>query len=109
HGFLYGDGVFEGIRVYDGNIYKLKEHIKRLYESAHSIMLEIPYTKEALIGLVVETVQKNNLSSAYIRIVASSGPGELALDPINGHDSTDLINTDPLVIYQEALDEYVLR
>lgn len=109
HGFLYGDGVFEGVRVYDSNIYKLEEHIKRLYESAHSIMLEIPYTKEALIGLVVETVQKNNLSSAYIRIVASRGPGDLGLDPRNCHDATVLVIAEPLAIYPEALYENGLR
>src|SRR5699024_6524652 len=90
HGFLYGDGVFEGVRVYDSNIFKLKEHIKRLYESAHSIMLDIPYTKETLIGLVVETVQKNNLASAYIRIVSSRGPGDLRLDARTYPEGTGL-------------------
>src|SRR5699024_11024257 len=93
---LYVDMCCEGVGVYYSNIYKLEEHIKRLYESAHSIMLEIPYTKEALIGLVVETVQKNNLSSAYIRIVASRGPGDLGLDPRNCHDATVLVIAEPL-------------
>src|SRR5699024_8253580 len=91
HGFLYGDGVLEGVRVYDSSIYKLEEHIKILYDSAHSIMLEIPYTTEALIGRVVESIQKTNLSSAYIRIVASRGPVDLGLDPRNCNDATVLV------------------
>src|SRR5690625_1698928 len=73
HGFLYGDGVFEGIRVYDCNIYKLKEHLHRLYESAHSIMLSIPYTNEELEEIIIHTLQKNQLTSGYIRVVVSRG------------------------------------
>ncbi|WP_096437884.1 branched-chain-amino-acid transaminase [Alteribacter populi] len=81
HGFLYGDGVFEGIRVYSGNVFKLDAHLNRLYESAQSIMLNIPYTKEELQQIIVDTVCKNNLSSAYIRVVVSRGAGNLGLDP----------------------------
>src|SRR5699024_9541848 len=91
------------------NIFKLKEHIKRLYESAHSIMLDIPYTKETLIGLVVETVQKNNLSSAYIRIVASRGPGDVGLDRRYCHDATVLIIVEQIAIYLVVLYENGLR
>lgn len=109
HGFLYGDGVFEGVRVYEGNIYKLKEHIKRLYESAHSIMLEIPPTKEELTKVVAETVRKNDLSSAYIRIVASRGAGDLGLDPRNCPQATVIVIAEPLAIYSEALYEKGLR
>src|SRR5690625_4312493 len=83
HGFLYGDGVFEGIRVYEGNVFKLKEHIDRLFESAHSIMLSIPHSKEELQQIVVDTVIQNKLSSAYIRVVVSRGVGDLGLDPRN--------------------------
>src|SRR5690625_149800 len=73
HGFLYGDGVFEGIRVYQGNVYKLEEHVKRLFESAHSIMLTIPHTKQEMQDIIIETVNKNQFMSAYIRVVISRG------------------------------------
>ncbi|MBN2910145.1 branched-chain-amino-acid transaminase [Polycladomyces sp. WAk] len=81
HGFLYGDGVFEGIRVYDGNVFRLREHLVRLYDSAKSIMLRIPYTLEEMEQAVVETVRKNQLRDAYIRLIVSRGVGELCLDP----------------------------
>lgn len=103
HGFLYGDGVFEGIRVYEGNVFKLKEHIDRLYESAHSIMLEIPHSKEEFQQIIVNTVVKNNLSSAYIRVVVSRGEGDLGLDPRNCATPTVIVITEPLAIYSEKL------
>jgi branched-chain amino acid aminotransferase len=81
HGFLYGDGVFEGIRVYDGNVFRLREHLVRLYDSAKSILLHIPYTMEEMEQAVVETVRKNQLRDAYIRLIVSRGVGELCLDP----------------------------
>ncbi|MEI3612097.1 branched-chain-amino-acid transaminase [Pseudogracilibacillus sp. SO30301A] len=103
HGFLYGDGVFEGIRVYEGNVFKLKEHIDRLYESAHSIRLEIPHSKEEFQQIIVNTVVKNNLSSAYIRVVVSRGEGDLGLDPRNCATPTVIVITEPLAIYSEKL------
>lgn len=81
HGYLYGDGVFEGIRVYEGNVFKLLEHLIRLYESAKSIMLEIPYTLEEMKDLVVMTIRKNKLLNGYIRLVVSRGVGTLGLAP----------------------------
>ncbi|MGQ9759905.1 MAG: branched-chain-amino-acid transaminase [Candidatus Methanomethylicaceae archaeon] len=81
HGFLYGDGVFEGIRAYNGHVFKLKEHIDRLYASAHSIMLKIPMTKEELRRAVIETLKKNSLKDAYIRLIVTRGEGDLGLDP----------------------------
>ncbi len=72
HGFLYGDGVFEGIRVYSGNVFKLNEHLHRLYESAQSIMLNIPYDKEEMERIIVDTVRKNKLDTAYIRVVVGT-------------------------------------
>ncbi|MED2765815.1 branched-chain-amino-acid transaminase [Bacillus thuringiensis] len=81
HGYLYGDGVFEGIRVYEGNVFKLAEHLIRLYESAKSIMLEIPYTLEEMKDIVVMTIRKNKLFNGYIRIVISRGVGNLGLSP----------------------------
>ncbi|GAJ99186.1 LOW QUALITY PROTEIN: branched-chain amino acid aminotransferase [Geomicrobium sp. JCM 19055] len=80
HGFLYGDGVFEGIRTYDNNVYKLKEHLIRLFESARSIMMEIPYSLDEMTEIVVDTVRKNDLENAYIRVVVSRGVGNLGLD-----------------------------
>ena len=81
HGFLYGDGVFEGIREYNGVVFKLKEHIDRLYRSAHAITLQIPLTKEEMIQAVVETLRKNKMKDSYIRLVVSRGVGDLGLDP----------------------------
>ena len=73
HGLLYGDGVFEGIRSYNRLVFKLKEHIDRLFESAHSIMLEIPLNKDKMIKAVIDTLKENNLSDAYIRLVVTRG------------------------------------
>lgn len=81
HGFLYGDGVFEGIRAYNGVVFKLKEHVDRLYRSAHAITLSIPLTKEEMIQAVVETLRKNQMKDAYIRLIVSRGIGDLGLDP----------------------------
>jgi branched-chain amino acid aminotransferase len=81
HGFLYGDGVFEGIRAYGGNVFRLRDHLDRLYDSARSILLEIPYTKDEFEQIVVDTVNANGLQDAYIRIVVSRGPGDLGLNP----------------------------
>jgi branched-chain amino acid aminotransferase len=81
HGFLYGDGVFEGIRAYNGVVFKLKEHIDRLYRSAHAIMLTIPLTKQEMLQAVVDTLRKNQMKDAYIRLVVSRGVGDLGLDP----------------------------
>jgi len=81
HGLLYGDGIFEGIRAYDGVVFKLKEHIDRLYDSAKSIILEIPMTKEEMEKVVVDTIKVNNLKDAYIRLVITRGVGDLGLDP----------------------------
>jgi len=81
HGLLYGDGVFEGIRAYDGTVFKLKEHISRLYRSAHMIMLSIPITEIEMIQWTLETLRKNSLRDAYIRLVVTRGVGDLGLDP----------------------------
>ena len=81
HGLLYGDGVFEGIRSYGCLVFKLKEHIDRLYESAHSIMLEIPLSKPKLTQIVIATLKENKLKDAYIRLIVTRGIGDLGLDP----------------------------
>jgi len=81
HGLLYGDGVFEGIRSYNRRVFKLKEHIDRLFESAHSIMLDIPLDKEKLTKAVLYTLKKNGLKDAYVRLIVTRGIGDLGLDP----------------------------
>ncbi|MGG3573818.1 branched-chain-amino-acid transaminase [Bacillus gobiensis] len=105
HGFLYGDGVFEGIRVYNGNVFRMKEHMKRLYESAMSILLEIPYSIEELTELVLHTVEKNQLKDAYIRLVVSRGKGDLGLDPNKCHKPSIVIIVEPLAIFPKSLYE----
>ncbi len=98
HGFLYGDGVFEGIRMYNGVVFKLKEHIDRLYHSAHAIMLQIPLTKEEMTKAVVETLQKNKMKDSYIRLIVSRGIGDLGLDPRKCPKPTVIIITDTINI-----------
>jgi branched-chain amino acid aminotransferase len=98
HGFLYGDGVFEGIREYNGCIFKLKEHIERLYRSAHAIMLQIPLTKEDIVKAVVETLRKNKMKDSYIRLIVSRGVGDLGLDPRKCPKPTIIIITDTINI-----------
>ena len=83
HGFLYGDGVFEGIKAYNGRIFGLDEHVERFYESAQSIMLELPISRDEMKKAIIEVVRRNNLKDAYIRPVASRGKGSLSLDPRN--------------------------
>ena len=104
HGFLYGDGVFEGIRSYGRVVFKLKEHIERLYESAQSICLKIPASKENLTKAVCDTLKINKLDDAYIRLIVSRGEGDLGLDPrkCNGN-ATIVIITDKISLYPEKL------
>jgi branched-chain amino acid aminotransferase len=81
HGLLYGDGVFEGIRVYNGVIFRFKEHLERLYSSAKSIRLQLPLSPEEMTKAIVETVKRNGLKDAYIRLVVTRGVGDLGVDP----------------------------
>ncbi|PKM79355.1 MAG: branched-chain-amino-acid transaminase, partial [Firmicutes bacterium HGW-Firmicutes-13] len=109
HGYLYGDGVFEGIRVYNGRVFKLKEHLVRLYESAKSIMLKIPMDIEKMEEDVLETVGRNQLKDAYIRIVISRGVGDLGLDPQKCHHPTVVIIASRISIFPRELYEQGLR
>ncbi|WP_158736659.1 branched-chain-amino-acid transaminase [Alteribacillus sp. YIM 98480] len=109
HGFLYGDGVFEGIRVYNGNVYKLEEHLVRLYNSAKSIMLEIPYTMDAITEIIIETLRKNELNDAYIRLVVSRGVGNLGLDPASCKAPQLIVIAEELAIYPKELYEHGLE
>jgi len=81
HGFLYGDGVFEGIRAYSGRIFRLEEHMDRLYDSAKAIWLDIPFSKEEMMEVCAESCRRNKIVDGYIRLVVSRGVGDLGLDP----------------------------
>jgi branched-chain amino acid aminotransferase len=105
HGLLYGDGVFEGIRAYNGVVFKLKEHIDRLYRSAHAIMLQIPLTKEEMIKKIVETLRKNKLKDAYIRLVVTRGVGDLGLDPRKCPKTSIIIITDSISLHASGAKE----
>jgi branched-chain amino acid aminotransferase len=97
HGLLYGDGVFEGIRAYSGIVFKLKEHLERLYRSAHTIRLRIPLKKNEMTRAVLETLRKNNLRNAYVRLVVTRGIGDLGLDPRKCPKPTVIIITEPII------------
>lgn len=103
HGFLYGDGVFEGIRSYNGNVFRLEEHLERLYDSAKSVMLDIPYSFEEMTDLVVQTLRRNELKNAYIRLVVSRGIGNLGLDPFSCKEPNVIIIAEALAMYPQAL------
>ena len=105
HGLLYGDGVFEGIRSYNGLVFKLKEHLDRLYESAHTLMLEIPMKPAALEKAVIQTLQANGLLDAYIRLVVTRGVGDLGLDPRKCKKATLFIIADKISLYPKEFYE----
>ena len=100
HGLLYGDGVFEGIRSYKRLVFKLEEHIERLYMSAKAITLKIPIGKRAMIKAITDTLKVNGLDDAYIRLVVTRGPGDLGLDPRKCRDGGVIfIITDKIALY----------
>lgn len=101
HGFLYGDGIFEGIRIYNGNIFKCKEHLDRLYDSAKSIMLNIPLAYQEMEDALVETLRRNELRDGYIRLIVSRGAGNLGLDPNRCSKASVIIIVEQLAIYSE--------
>lgn len=105
HGLLYGDGIFEGIRAYSGSVFKLREHIDRLYRSAHMIMLEIPMTKERMIQAVLETLRKNSLRDSYIRLVITRGVGDLGLNPKKCGRPVVIIITDTITLHKVEAKE----
>lgn len=110
HGFLYGDGAFEGIRSYSSLIFKAAEHIDRLYETAHTLMIDIPMTKDKMIKSIVDTLKANGLTDAYIRVIVTRGEGDLGLDPRKCKGSasiiiiTDKITLYPAELYQKGLE-----
>ncbi len=105
HGLLYGDGVFEGIRSYNGRVFKLDEHLERLYDSAKSIMLEIPISIETMEATVLETLRRNHLTEAYIRLIVTRGVGDLGLDPDKCPKPSIIIIADKIVLYPQKYYE----
>ncbi|MDD5454281.1 MAG: branched-chain-amino-acid transaminase [Candidatus Ratteibacteria bacterium] len=101
HGLLYGDGVFEGLRSYNGRIFKLQEHMDRLYKSAKYICLDIPLKKEKLIETVIKTAHLNGYTDCYIRVVVTRGEGDLGLDPDKCSNPTIFIIVDKIVLYPD--------
>jgi len=99
HGFLYGDGVFEGIRVYGGKVFRLAEHIERLYDSARHVWLEIPLGRDKMTQAVLDTVQANNKQDGYIRLIVSRGDGGLGLDPRKCKEAQVIIIVDDISLY----------
>ena len=109
HGLLYGDGVFEGIRSYDGRAFRLEAHIDRLFASARAIHLLIPLAREELAEAIVETLRANGLRDAYIRLVVTRGAGSLGLDPSRTSDPQVIIITDSITLYPDELYEHGLK
>ena len=103
HGLLYGDGVFEGIRSYDGLVFKLKEHLDRLFESAKTLMLKIPLSQKGLTEAIIHTLKANRLKDAYIRLVVTRGEGDLGLDPRKCSHPAVIIITDRIMLYPKKL------
>jgi branched-chain amino acid aminotransferase len=101
HGFLYGDGVFEGIRVYAGRVFRLEEHLDRLYDSAKAIWLEIPVAREAMHATVNEVVAKSGLQDAYIRLIVTRGRGDLGLDPRKCGTPTIICIVDKIALWPQ--------
>jgi len=109
HGFLYGDGVFEGIRAYNGRVFKLSEHIDRLFYSAQAIMLKLPMTHQQFMDATVDACRKNKIRDGYIRLVVSRGVGSLGLNPYKCAKPSVIIIADkiqlyPPVLYKKGLD-----
>ncbi len=105
HGLLYGDGVFEGIRFYNDRVFKLDEHLQRLYDSAKAIRLEIPLKIKEFEEVILETIRRNNLHDGYIRAVITRGPGDLGLDPDKCSEPFIFVITASIVLYPDEFYE----
>ena len=109
HGLLYGDGVFEGIRIYGGRIFRLQEHLDRLYDSAHAIWLTIPISKEEMAEVTEEGVRRSGIKEGYIRHVVTRGVGDLGLDPRKCERPSVIIITDTIRLWPEEVYETGLK
>lgn len=105
HGLLYGDGVFEGLRSYSGKVFRLEQHLDRLWASAKAILLTIPMTKEAVAKAVNDTLAINGIKDGYIRLVVTRGAGSLGLDPNRCSDPQVIVITDHIALYPKELYE----
>lgn len=103
HGLLYGDGVFEGLRSYGGKVFRLEQHLARLWDSAKAIWLEIPMTREAMAAAINDTLKVNNIKDGYIRLVITRGAGSLGLDPNRTSNPQVIIIADSISLYPEEL------
>ena len=103
HGLLYGDGVFEGIRFYHGRVFRLEEHIARLFDSAKAICLKIPQDKAAVTAAVLETIRQNALQDGYVRLVVTRGPGDLGLNPALCPKATVFIIASKITLYPDEM------
>src|SRR5664280_2375101 len=103
HGLLYGDGVFEGIRLYGGKIFRLDQHLDRLFASAKAIMLQVPMTKQQLVETCCETCRQNKLKDGYIRLVVTRGVGYLGLNPFRCKHPTVFAIADTIELYPEEV------
>lgn len=101
HGLLYGDGIFEGIRFYRGKVFRLEEHIARLYDSAKAICLKIPLNAEEMTEAVLETIRQNELQDGYVRLVVTRGPGDLGLNPLLCPKATVIVIAAKITLYPE--------
>ena len=106
HGLLYGDGVFEGLRIYSGKVFKLKEHVERLFESARAIKLDIPLTPDEMMKAIQSTVEANQKRDGYIRPVVTRGAGYLGLDPRKCSDPQVIIIVDDITMYPDEMYEH---
>ena len=109
HGLLYGDGVFEGIRIYNSSVFELDAHIKRLYESAKAIRLDIPMAAKEIVDAVKRTVKANNVIDGYIRLIVTRGIGNLGLNPFVCEQASLIIIADNIQLYPEELYDKGMR
>ena len=109
HGFLYGDGVFEGIRVYNGRLFRLEDHLSRLYDSAAGIGLDIPLDRDAMRKVVLETARRSGLDEAYVRLVVSRGYGDLGIDPRKCRKASVYVIADRIAVYPKEKYEKGLK
>jgi branched-chain amino acid aminotransferase len=105
HGLLYGDGIFEGIRAYNGRVFKLTEHIDRLFYSAKAILLKIPLSHGEIVRAVVETCRRNKLRNGYVRLLVTRGAGTLGLNPSRCKNPSIIIIADKIQLYPAELYE----
>src|SRR5207244_10504854 len=101
HGLLYGDGIFEGIRFYNGRVFRLEEHLERLWDSARSICLEIPMTRQEMTEALIETIRQNHLQDGYIRLLVTRGVGNLGLNPEQCKNPSVIIIAATIALYHE--------